>query len=83
MVRPVRGHQMARSQQEGKIEPGRDPQQGEQSDTAGEKVIADYNADIDCERSEPEVEPDAQEQREVDLDTEYAKMETFRDETLC
>ena len=64
-------------------EPVRDPQQEEQSDATEDKVIANYTLDIDCERSEPNVEPDAQEQMEVDSDAEYAKMEMPREGTLC
>ena len=83
MARPVRVHLAPRPQQESVEVPVRDPQQEEQSDPAEGKVIADYGPDVDYEGSEPEVEPDAQEQREVNSDTEYAKMKLPRDETLC
>ena len=62
--------------------PKRDPQQEEQPDTPEGKVIADYNLDIDYEGSEPKVESVAQDEREVDSDAEYAKMEMSRDGTL-
>ena len=71
MARLVRGCPTARSQQEGTEEPERDPQQGEQPDVTEGKDIADYDLDADYEGTEPNVEPDAQEQREVDPDAEY------------
>ena len=74
---------MARSQQEGAEEPERDPQQGEQLDATEGKEMADYNLDVDYERSELEVEPDTQEQREVDPDAKYAKLEMPQNGTLC
>ena len=82
MARPIRGCLTARSEQGGTEEPDRDPQQGEQPDAAEGKEITDYDLDIDCEGSEPEVESDAQEQREDDPDAEYVKMETPRNWTL-
>ena len=45
--------------------------------------IVDYNLDIDNERSEPEVQQSAQEQREVNPDAEYVEMEMPRNGTLC
>ena len=83
MARLVRGCPTPRSQQEGMEEPERDPQKGEQPDTAECEVIADYDPDVDYEKSEPEIEPDAQEQREDDPDAAYAKMEIPRNGTLC
>ena len=79
MARPVRGHPTPRPQVG---EPERDPQQEEHPDTAEGKVIVDYDPDVDDEVAEPKVEPHAQEQREVDSDAEYAKMEMPRDGTL-
>ena len=83
MARLVRGCPTARSQQEGMEEPKRDPQQGKQPDAAEGKDIADNNLDIGYEGSEPQVEPDAQEQRDIDPDAAYAKMEMPRNGTLC
>ena len=83
MARPVRGHLTSRPQQEGAEEPERDPRQEEQPGAAEGKAIADYGQDVGYEVSEPKVEPDAQEQRQVDSDTEYAKMEMLRDGTPC
>ena len=51
MVRLARGCLTLRPQQEGMTEPERDPQQEEQPDIAEGKVIADYNPNIDHERS--------------------------------
>ena len=68
--------------QECVTEPERDPQQEEQPDAAEGKVIADYNPDADYEESGPKVQPDAQEQREVDPDSEYSKIEIPRDGTF-
>ena len=82
MARPVRGHLTPRPQQEGMEEPVRDPQQEEQSDATEGEVIADYGPDVDYEGSVPKVEPDAQDQRKVDSDAEYAKMKMPREETL-
>ena len=82
MARLVRGHPTARSQQEGTEESGRDPQQGEQPDATEGKDIADYDPDVDYKGSEPKVEPDMQEQSEVDPDTEHAKIEKPRSGTL-
>ena len=76
MARPVRGHLTSRPQQEGKVEPERDPQQEELPDTTEGEVIEDYNPD------KPKIEPDTQEQREVDPDAVYAKMEMPIDGTL-
>ena len=45
--------------------------------------MADNNPDVDYEGSEPKVWTVAQEQREVDPDAEYAKMELPHDGTLC
>ena len=59
----------------GTEEPERDPQQKDQPDTTGGKVITDYNLDIDYEGSEPKAKQSAPEQREVDPDAEYANME--------
>ena len=64
MLRPVKGCQTPRLQQEDKIEPERDHPQMEQPDATEGKVTADYDLDVDYKRSEPEVEPHAQEQRE-------------------
>ena len=83
MDRLVRGHPTARSQKGGTVEPERDPQQEEQSNATECKDIADYNLDVDYEGSEPEVEPDTQEQREIHSDTDYVKMEMPRSGTLC
>ena len=83
MARPVRGHLSARSQQEGSEKPERDSQQEGQPDTAEHKVIADYDQDADYEGEESNNEPVAQDQREVDPDAEYAKMEIPHDGTLC
>ena len=82
MARPVRECLTSRPQQEGAEEPERNPQQEEQSDAAEGKVIADYDPDIDYEGSEPKVEPDAREQREIDSDAEHVKMEMPREGTL-
>ena len=49
--------------------------QEEQPDDAAGKVIADYNPDVDSEGSEPKNEPDAQEEKEENSDTEYAKVD--------
>ena len=78
MARPVRGCPTTRSQQEDAEEPVRDPQQEEQSDDTGDEVMADYDPDVDYEGSEPLT----QEQKEVDSNAEYAKMEMPRDGTL-
>ena len=72
MTRLVRGCLTPRPQQKGATEPERDPQKEEQPDASEGKIIADYDLDVDYEGSKPEVEPDAQEQREVDPDAEYA-----------
>ena len=82
MARPVRVCSTARLQRVCAEESERDPQQGEQPDATEGEVIADYNPDIDYEGSEPKVETDTQKQREVDPDTEYAKMEMPRSGTL-
>ena len=82
MARPVRGCPTPRPQQEDMEEPVRNPQQEEQSDATESKVIANYSPDIDYEGSEPKVESDAQEQREVDSDPEYTKMEMPREGIL-
>ena len=68
MARPVRGCPTPRLQQEGEIEPEKNPQQGEQPDATEGKLIADYNPDIYYEGQEPKVEQDAQKQREDDSD---------------
>ena len=39
----------------------------EQPDTAEGKIIVDYSLDVDYERSEPKIEPDAQEEKEENL----------------
>ena len=44
-------------------------QQEKQPDTTEGKVIVDYGLDIDYERSEPQIEPDAQEEMEGNSDT--------------
>ena len=59
------------------------PKQEGHPDTAKGGVIADYDPYIDYEGSEPEVESVTQEQREVDPDAEYAKMEMLRNGTFC
>ena len=74
MARPVRGCQTARLKQKGAEEPERDPQWEEQPSTTEGNVIVDNNLEVDYEGSEPEVEPVAQEQKEVVPDAEYAKM---------
>ena len=71
-----------RSQQEGIEEPERYPQQEVQWDATEGNDIDDYNVDVDYEGLEPKVEPDAQEQREVDPDAEYTEMEIPQDGTL-
>ena len=76
MARPVRRCPTARSQQEGVEEPGRDPQQEDQPGNTGGKAILGYNLDVDFEGSEPKVDQSAQEQREVDPDTENANMQS-------
>ena len=65
MARSVRGCPTARLQQRGTEKPKRDPQQREQPDATEDKNIADYDPNVDYEGSEPKVEPDAQEHREV------------------
>ena len=74
MARPVRGCPTARLQQEDADKPERYPQQREQPDTTEDKDIADYDLDVNYEGSEPKVETDVHEQREVDLDAENVKM---------
>ena len=71
----MRGCPLARSQQEGIEEPGRDPLQEDQPDATEGNDIADYEPGIDYEGSEPKVKQCAQEQKEVDPDAEYAGME--------
>ena len=83
MAKTMMGCPTTWSQQEGTEKPERDHQQGEDPDAIGGKNIADYDSDKDYEGSELEVEPDAQEQREVDPDAEYAQMEMSRCGTLC
>ena len=78
----MRGCPTPRPQQKGMEEPIKDPRQEEKSDAAEGEVIANYSLDINNEGSEPEVEPDAQGQRDVDPDTEYVKMKMPRDGTL-
>ena len=78
----MRGCPTARSQQERVEESERDPQQEDQPDAKGGEDIEDYNPDVDYEGSEPKVEQSASEQREVDLDAEYANMEIPQDGTL-
>ena len=56
IARLVRGWPTPRSQQEGKVEPEKDPLQEEQPETTKGRVIADYNLDVDNEGSAPEVE---------------------------
>ena len=60
----------------------RDPQEEDWFDAAESKDTADYNLDIDYVGSEPEVEPVAQDEREVDPDSEYVNMEISQDGTL-
>ena len=83
MARLVRGHSTPKPQQEGTEEPESDPHQEEQPDAVEDKVIADYNPDIDYKGLEPKVEPVTQEQWEVDSDAEYAGMEVPQDGTFC
>ena len=47
------------------------------------RQITDYDLDVDYVGSEPKVEPVAQVEREVDPNTEYAKMEIPHCWTLC
>ena len=75
MARPVRGCLTARLQQKDAEDHEQDSQQEEQADAREGKVIVDYNPDVDYEQSEPKNEPVAQDQREVNPDAEYAKME--------
>ena len=82
MAKLVRGCLTARPQQAGAKEPERDPQQEDQPDAAEGKDIADYNLDIDCVGSVPEVEPVMQDERKVDPDAEYANMEIPHDGTI-
>ena len=82
MARPVRGHPTARLQQEGAEELERDHQQEDQPDVTEGKDIADYNPDMDYEALESQNEQVAQDQREVNYDAEYAKMEVSCDGTL-
>ena len=63
MARPV-------MEQEDAEEPERDPQQEGQPDATEGKNIVDYNANVDCEGSEPRNEPVAQDQSEVNPDAE-------------
>ena len=86
MARTMRGHPTTWLQLEGKDELEKilnAPQQEDHPDTAEGRDIADYDPDVDFEGSELKVEPVAQEQREVDPDVEYAKMEIPRNGTLC
>ena len=85
MMRTMRGRPTTWLQSKGKDEPEtiiNTPHQEGHPDTAKGRDIADYTPDIDYEGSEPKVEPVAQEQREVDPDEEYAKMEMPRNGTL-
>ena len=83
MARLVRGCPTARLQQKDTEEPGRDPLHEDQPDPKEGKDIADYNPDVDYECSKPENEPVAKDQREVNPNAEYAKMEVPHHETLC
>ena len=83
MARLVRGCPTTRQQQEGAEEPEWEPQQEDQPDATNHKEIADYDPDIDYEGTDLEVEPVAQEEREVNPDKEYANMDTPHDVTLC
>ena len=71
----LKGCPTDRSQEEGAEQPKRDPQQGDKPDAIVGKDIEDYNMDINYEGLEPKVEQRAQEQREVDPDTEYVNKE--------
>ena len=68
----------AESKSEGAEEPEINPsvsQQEEQPDATKGKVIADYDPDIDYERSKPKNKPDSQEKKEENTDIEYTNME--------
>ena len=69
------------SQQDGKKEPERDPQQEDQQDPTGGKDLKDYDPDVDYEGSELKVEQSAPKQREVDPDAKYTNMEITQDGT--
>ena len=65
MAKPVRGHPLPWSQQEG-TEPETNPsvpQQEKQTDMAEGKDIVDYNGDVNYEGSEPKNEPVTQEEK--------------------
>ena len=75
MARSLREHPTARSQEEGTEEPEKNSQQEDQPDVIVGKDIEDYDSNVDYDWSEPKVKQSAQEQREVDPDSEYANME--------
>ena len=83
MARPVRGCPADRLQQEGAEEPERDPWQEGQQDTTEGKDIPDYYLDADYVGSKPKAEPVTQDEREVDPDAMYAKMDFLCDESFC
>ena len=83
MARLVKGCLIARLQQEDEEEPDKDPQQEGQIDASEGKDIADFNWDVDYEDLEPEAEPVTQVEREVDPNTEYARMEIPSGGTSC
>ena len=58
-----------------KEEPERDPQKEDQQDATQGEDIADYNPDVDYKGSKPKVKQSAQEQRKVNPDAEYVKIE--------
>ena len=86
MVRTFRGYLTTWLQSKGKVKPStilNAPQQKGHPVTTVGRDITDYDLDIGYEGSEPKVEQVAQEQREVDPDAQYAKIEMSRNGNLC
>ena len=78
MARIMRGHPTTPSQPEGEVKPETNlnvPQQEGHPDTAECRDIADYSLDVGYEQV-------TQEQREVNPDAEYAKIEMPRSGTI-
>ena len=84
MARPVKGCTTPWSQIECTVPKSnlRVPQQEEQPNSIEGKVIVDYVSNIDYEGSEPENKTADQEEKEEDIDEEYAKIELPRDGTV-
>ena len=75
MTKLVRRCPTASSLQKGAEGSKRYPQQEDQPDATEGEDITEYNPEVDYEGSEPKVKQSAQEQREVDPDAEYVKMD--------